>query len=157
MDQDVRLTGQARLNEFRFNQLFNSFQISASPFVTNSVVVLIDNLCDRVWLNGDIEWRANFGGTAGVVTVRFEIFRNDTLIYSTQQSVSGSTFITVTNQAKLQHVDINPVLTPGITPVLYQIRATVQSSPAGSTIFMQDRVFSASEIKTKTPISSMTI
>ena len=157
MDQDVRLTGQARLNEFRFNQLFNSFQISASPFVTNAVVVLIDNLCDRVWLNGDIEWRASFGGTAGVATVRFEIFRNDTLIYATQQSVSGSTFTVVTNHAKLQHVDLNPVLTPGITPVLYQIRATVQSAPAGSVIFVIDRVFSAAEIKTKTPLSTMSI
>ncbi len=154
MDQDVRLTQQARLNEFRFNQLLDATQtLTFDPIVLNAVVVLIDNLCDRVWLNGTYQWTANFDTDGGIATVLFEIFRNDTLIYSTQQSISGPDNDIGINIAQLQHVDLNPVMTPGITPVLYQVRATLQSVPVNSFIQVNNRVFSAAEIKTKTPVS----
>ncbi|MEW6275083.1 MAG: hypothetical protein AB1556_08220 [Bacillota bacterium] len=143
---------KGRLSEFRFNEPTTGFVLSASPVVLAATVVLVDDVSDRVWLNGTVNWQISLAG-AGTASVLFEILRNGTVIYSAVQSISSffpvSPFI-VFNQAQLQHVDTTPITTPGLAPVLYQLRATVLAAPPGtiSTLF---QVLSAAEVEANLP------
>ncbi|MDI3481252.1 MAG: hypothetical protein PWQ97_907 [Tepidanaerobacteraceae bacterium] len=137
------------LSEFRINQHTTSCTLSASPVVLASTVVMVDDVDDRVWLNGTVNWQVSLN-IAGSVDILFEILRGSTVIYSAVQSIT--TFLpvlpfTVYNQAQLQHVDTTPISTPGLTPVLYQLRATVISTPSIGTVSTLSQILSAAEIE----------
>jgi len=142
------------LSEFEFNQSTTSFTISTSPVVLASTVVLVDDVTDRVWLNGTVDWQISLTA-AGQVDVLFEILRDSTVIYSTVQSITSFFPVfgfTVFNEAQLQHVDTTPISTNGLTAVLYQLQATVISTPSIGTVTTLAQILSAAEIEANPPV-----
>ncbi|MBE3519678.1 MAG: hypothetical protein IMW97_05170 [Firmicutes bacterium] len=135
------------VREFQFNEPVVTRNLSASPVVIASAVVLVNSPTDRVWLNASVDWFFSFTG-GGSANVLFEITRDDTVIHSAMQSISGAALVfgfVVYNHVNLQYVDLYPASAAGLTPVLYKLQARVVSAPSG-TAAVTSAVLSAAEL-----------
>lgn len=94
------------------------------------VSISIDDIKNRVWLNGTVGWFANFTAV-GIVNATFQILKNGTVIYETTQSISSPPTITtppvtVNNIIHLEHIDTTPSPVP--TDITYVLRAQADSA-----------------------------
>ncbi|HHY38153.1 MAG TPA: hypothetical protein GX507_04410 [Clostridia bacterium] len=134
--------------EFQYNEPGTTFSITGNPVVLAATVVLVNDLTDRVWLNGTVDWQFRFS-TSGLASVLFEILRENTVIYSARQTIplTASSFPTsLYGHVHLQHVDTAPITTPGVTPVLYTLRATLLQG-VGAAFTQNQPVLTAAEIE----------
>lgn len=93
------------------------------------VSISIDDISNKVWLNGTVGWFANFTDV-GIVNATFQILKNGTVIYETTQSISSPPSITtppitVNNIIHLEHIDATPSPVP--TDITYILRAQADS------------------------------
>lgn len=137
------------LSEFTINQHSKYITLATSPVILASTVVLVNDIKNTVWINGTVNWQVSLSGS-GEVSVLFEILRNDTVIYTTVQSISAKMVVMsakVNNHAHLQHIDTKPISKDKLTPVLYHLRARVISTPSIGTVQTLTQALSAAEIK----------
>lgn len=136
------------LSEFNINQHSKYITLATSPVILASTVVLVNDIKNMVWINGTVNWQVSLSGS-GEVSVLFEILRDNTVIYTTVQSISAKMTVVgtkVINHAHLQHIDTKPISKDELTPVVYHLRARVISPSSIGTVQTLTQAFSTAEI-----------
>lgn len=96
------------------------------------VSIYINDIKNRIWLNGTVGWFVNFTDI-GIVNATFQLLKNGTVIYETTQSISSPPSIstppvTINNIIHLDHIDTTPSPVP--TNITYILRAQADTTNA---------------------------
>lgn len=124
------------------SELPNNGVIGTSPVTIGRATLHIDDPTDRVLLHATINWTF----PSGLAFVNFTIQRNNTLIYTVQDSGSGGSHLPVTTS--LTFLDK--------TPTLGEIKYELIASSSFDDIFINFTVpvvFTAAEIEANNPIN----
>ncbi len=103
---------------------------TAPSFVDLATVFLtVDEITDRVWVNGTVRWSGVFAA-AGIISATFQLLRESIIVYQTIQDVTSPVAATVDNIVHMEHIDL-PMVSEKTT-LTYTLRAQANVTGAST-------------------------